>query len=167
MDTHIHSHFLSLIFLEILWILTRCLSCTCFFLCFCFLQYNPADTLTALILSADILLLAWVFLNSWILSASKKKILFYFLLTPGFPSLRGGFVGLRPAGELQLWGGGRRHGVAGHTTCRRGEDPHSNQPIALEHDRCYSLHLHGVCSLDPCRRFLSHCMCIFREKQPL
>lgn len=73
-----------------------------------------------------------------------------FLLTPGF-SVRGDFIGLRPTGELQLWSGGRRHGVPGNAACGRGEDPHSSQPVPLEHSRCCSLHLHGACSLHTCR----------------
>lgn len=80
--------------------------------------------------------------------------LIHFFLIPGLSSLRGGFFSLRPAGELRLWGGGRRHGVTGHTACWRCEDPHSNQPIPLEHNRCNSLHLCGQCSLNPWLHFL-------------
>lgn len=65
----------------------------------------------------------------------------YFILIPGLSSLRGDFVSLHPLGELQQWGGGRCHGVAGHAACRCGEDPHPSQPSSLEHNRRYSVHL--------------------------
>lgn len=59
-------------------------------------------------------------------------------------SFRGCCVALHTAGELQLWGHGRYHGIFGHTAGWCGEDPHSDQTIPLEHNRRHSLHLRGV-----------------------
>lgn len=102
-------------------------------------------------------------------SAPDNKYQYTHLLSPNtwsLFSLRGDFVGLRPAGELQLWSGGRCHGVAGHAACRRGKDPHSSQSNPLQHGRCYSLHLHGVCSSNHNRQISSYYVhVIFTEKQ--
>lgn len=62
---------------------------------------------------------------------------------------RGGIVGLLASGELWLWGCGRSHGFTGHSARRRGQDPHPDQAVALEHDRRRSLHLHGSFSPHP------------------
>lgn len=59
-------------------------------------------------------------------------------------SCRGGVVGLLATGQLQLRGRGWDHGLVGHSACRRGQDPHPDQTVALEHGGRRPLHLHGA-----------------------
>lgn len=87
------------------------------------------------------------------------------MVKPVHSLLRGVFLSLFSVGQLQLWSRGRSHGVAGHSACRRGENPHSGQPIPVQHGRRCPAHLHGVDLLNHGTDFLLiHVRVIFSER---